>query len=48
MQYGVPAERIYFTGFPLPQEIVATAAEDLRRRIPVLDARAHSAMATAA
>jgi hypothetical protein len=39
MQYGVPAERIYFTGFPLPQENVATAAEDLRRRIPVLDAR---------
>ena len=39
MQYGVPAERIYFTGFPLPQENVANAAEDLRRRIPVLDAR---------
>ncbi len=31
MQYGVPAERIYFTGFPLPQENVAAAAEDLRR-----------------
>jgi hypothetical protein len=39
MQYGIPAERIYLTGFPLPQENVATAAEDLRRRIPVLDAR---------
>jgi hypothetical protein len=39
MQYGVPAERIYFTGFPLPQENVAAAASDLRRRIPVLDAR---------
>ena len=39
MQYGVPAERIYFTGFPLPQENVANAAEDLRRRIPVLDAQ---------
>ena len=39
IQYGVPAERIYFTGFPLPQENVTTAAEDLRRRIPVLDAR---------
>jgi len=38
-QYGVPAERIYFTGFPLPKENVATAAEDLRRRIPILDAR---------
>jgi hypothetical protein len=39
MQYGVPAERITFTGFPLPPENVATAAEDLRRRISVLDAR---------
>ena len=39
MQYGVPAERIYFTGFPLPKENVATAAQDLRRRIPVLDAQ---------
>ncbi len=35
----MPAERIYLTGFPLPQENVATAAEDLRRRIPVLDAQ---------
>jgi Domain of unknown function (DUF6938) len=39
MQYGVPAERISFTGFPLPQENVATAAEDLRHRISALDAR---------
>jgi hypothetical protein len=39
MQYGVPAERIYFTGFPLPQENVASAGVDLRRRIPVLDVR---------
>jgi hypothetical protein len=39
LQYGVPAEHIYFTGFPLPQENVATAAGDLRRRIDVLDAR---------
>jgi hypothetical protein len=39
MQYGVPAERIYLTGFPLPQENLATAALDLRRRIPGLDAR---------
>src|SRR4051794_1612729 len=39
MQYGVPADRIYLTGFPLPQENVATAGEDLRRRISVLDAR---------
>ena len=39
MQYGVPPERIHFTGFPLPMENVATAAEDLRRRIPILDAQ---------
>jgi hypothetical protein len=39
MQYGVLPERIHFTGFPLPLENVATAAEDLRRRIPVLDVR---------
>jgi hypothetical protein len=39
MQYGVPAECIYLTGFPLPQENVGTVAEDLRRRIAVLDAR---------
>jgi hypothetical protein len=38
MQYGIPADRIHLTGFPLPLENVATAAEDLRRRIPVLDA----------
>ncbi len=39
MQYGVPAERIFFTGFPLPQANVDSAAEDLRNRLPVLDAR---------
>jgi hypothetical protein len=39
MQYGVPTDRIYLTGFPLPRENVATAAKDLRRRICVLDAR---------
>jgi hypothetical protein len=39
LQYGIPAERIFFTGFPLPQENVASAALDLRRRISVLDAR---------
>jgi hypothetical protein len=39
LQYGVQAERIYFTGFPLPQENVTAAAEDLRRRIAALDAR---------
>jgi hypothetical protein len=39
IRYGVPAERIYVTGFPLPEENVATAAADLRRRIDVLDAQ---------
>ena len=39
LQYGVPEERIFLTGFPLPQENVAAAAEDLRRRIAALDAR---------
>jgi hypothetical protein len=38
LAYGVPKEQIYLTGFPLPQENVATAAVDLRRRIDVLDA----------
>jgi hypothetical protein len=39
MAYGVPPERIWVTGFPLPQENVDTAALDLRRRLAVLDAR---------
>jgi len=39
LQYGVPDERIFVTGFPLPEEIVATAASDLARRLAVLDAR---------
>jgi hypothetical protein len=39
LQYGIPTERIFLTGFPLPQENVCHAAEDLRRRIPILDAR---------
>jgi hypothetical protein len=39
MQYGVSAERIFCTGFPLPEENVVSAARDLQRRIPVLDAR---------
>jgi hypothetical protein len=39
LQYGVPSERIFLTGFPLPEENVRSAPEDLRRRIPVLDAR---------
>ena len=47
MQYGVQAERIYFTGFPLPQENVANAAEDLRGAFPSSMRGGHSAMATA-
>jgi hypothetical protein len=39
MQYGVPGERIHVTGFPLPMENAAHAAEDLRRRLTVLDSR---------
>ncbi len=38
MQYGVPAENIFVTGFPLPEENSHAAAEDLRRRLAVLDA----------
>jgi hypothetical protein len=38
LQYGVPDERIFVTGFPLPEENVATAAADLARRLSVLDA----------
>lgn len=37
LQYGVPDENIFVTGFPLPEESVANAADDLRRRLPVLD-----------
>ena len=36
-QYGVPDEHIFLTGFPLPQENVDKAAEDLRRRLTTLD-----------
>ena len=36
MQYGVPAERVHLTGFPLPQENVATAAEDFAAASPSL------------
>jgi hypothetical protein len=38
LQYGVPDERIFVTGFPLPGENVATAPADLARRLAVLDA----------
>ncbi len=35
--YGVPPERIFMTGFPLPQENVLSVKNDFARRIPVLD-----------
>jgi hypothetical protein len=38
LQYGVPEERIFVTGFPLPEENVATAGHDLAERLAVLDA----------
>jgi hypothetical protein len=38
LQYGVPAENVFVTGFPLPEENVRAAAADLRRRLTVLDA----------
>ena len=41
LQYKVPDERIFVTGFPLPEENVAAAADDLRRRIAALDPRGH-------
>ncbi|MFI5370274.1 MAG: DUF6938 domain-containing protein [Candidatus Eisenbacteria bacterium] len=39
LQYGVPEERIFVTGFPLPTENVANAASDLARRLSALDAK---------
>jgi len=39
LQYGVADERIFVTGFPLPAENVATAREDLARRLEILDAK---------
>jgi plasmid stabilization system protein ParE len=38
LQYGVPEERIFVTGFPLPEDLVETAGPDLARRLAVLDA----------
>jgi hypothetical protein len=38
-QYGVPADNIFFTGFPLPEENVAPAREDLACRLARLDPR---------
>src|SRR5215472_16595886 len=39
LEYGVAEERIFVTGFPLPEENVATAREDLARRLETLDAK---------
>ena len=39
LQYGVADERIFVTGFPLPEENLATAREDLARRLEILDAK---------
>lgn len=39
LQYGVPEENIFVTGFPLPQENVDTAAADLAGRIATLDTK---------
>jgi hypothetical protein len=38
LQYGVPAENVFVTGFPLPEENTRAAVTDLRRRLAVLDA----------
>ena len=35
--YGASDDRIFFTGFPLPEENVATVRDDLARRLGVLD-----------
>lgn len=37
LQYGVAEERVFLTGFPLPQENVDTVKEDVRRRLARLD-----------
>jgi hypothetical protein len=38
-QYGVPADNLFLTGFPLPQENVDAAREDLAGRLGRLDPR---------
>lgn len=35
--YGVPEERVFLTGFPLPPENLESIRDDVARRIPVLD-----------
>jgi hypothetical protein len=37
LQYGVPHERIFITGFPLPEENLRTMAEDMGKRLGRLD-----------
>lgn len=39
MLYGVPEDRVFLTGFPLPAENVSPVRDDLARRIAVLDPR---------
>lgn len=43
-QYGIPKAHIFYTGFPLPEELVGqnsqTAIQDLRARLPRLDPKA--------
>lgn len=43
--YGVPADHIYLTGFPLPLENVKHAAHDLQRRLQKLDPQKFSGQA---
>ena len=39
MLYGVPGDRVFLTGFPLPAENVTPVRDDLARRIATLDPR---------
>ena len=39
MLYGVPGDRVFLTGFPLPAENLAPVRDDLAGRIAVLDPR---------
>lgn len=36
-RYGIPKDRIFYTGFPLPKELAENAKEDILRRVEVLD-----------
>lgn len=37
LRYGVSSGRIFYTGFPLPEHLVARAKQDLKKRIQALD-----------